>query len=202
MGSSYIVSPLMLVINTLFDLYILLVLLRFLLQMLRADFYNPISQFIVRLTTPPLRTLRRVIPSVSGQDTAAIVLCIALIYIKFLIIRMLDIAFVPISTAMAPIGDASYAGLLIIAFADLLALTFTVFLGAIIIQVILSWINPGQYNPVIGLISRVADPVLKPFRKIIPPLGGLDLTPLFAILLLMVAKMLLVPPIVFIGGSL
>lgn len=202
MGSGYIVSPLMLVINTLFDLYILLVLLRFLLQMLRADFYNPVSQFIVRLTTPPLRALRRIIPSVSGQDTAAIVLCIVLIYIKFMISRALDIAFVPISTAMAPIGDASYAGLLIIAFADLLALTFTVFLGAIIIQVILSWINPGQYNPVIGLISRVADPVLKPFRKFIPPLGGIDLTPLFAILLLMVAKMLLVPPIVFIGGSL
>jgi YggT family protein len=202
MGSGYIVNPLMLIINTLFDLYILLVLLRFLLQMLRADFYNPISQFIVRLTTPPLRALRRVIPSVSGQDTASIVLCLVLIYIKFLIIRALDISHVPISTAMAPVGDASYGGLLVIAIADLVALTFTVFLGAVIIQVILSWISPGQYNPVIGLISRIANPVLKPFRRIIPPLGGLDLTPLFAILLLMVAKMLLVPPIVFIGSSL
>ena len=202
MGSGYIANPLMLIINTLFDLYILLVLLRFLLQMLRADFYNPISQFIVRLTTPPLQIFRRVIPSVAGQDSASIVLCIVLIYIKFLISRMLDIAFVPISTAMAPIGDASYGGLIIIAIADLVALTFTVFLGAIIIQVILSWINPGQYNPVVGLISRIADPVLRPFRKIIPPMGGLDLTPLFAILLLMVAKMLLVPPIVYIGGSL
>ena len=202
MGAGYVVNPLMLIINTLFDLYILLVLLRFLLQLLRADFYNPISQFIVRLTTPPLHILRRLIPSIAGQDTASIVLCLILIYVKFMIIRALDISHVPISTAMAPVGVASYGGLVVLAIADLVALTFTVFLGAVIINVILSWINPGQYNPVIGLISRIADPVLKPFRRLIPPMGGLDLTPLFAILLLMVGKMLLVPPIVFLGGSL
>ncbi len=202
MGSGYLVNPLMLVINTLFDLYILLVLLRFLLQMLRADFYNPISQFIVRLTTPPLRVLRRIVPSIAGQDTASIVLCLILIYAKFMIIRLLDISHVPIGTAMAPIGSASYLGLFVIAIGDLVALTLTVFFGAIIIQVILSWISPGQYNPVIGLIGRIADPVLRPFRKIIPPLGGLDLTPLFAILLLMVAKMLLVPPFILLGGNL
>ena len=71
MGSGYLLSPLMLIINTLFDLYILLVLLRFLLQWLRADFYNPVSQFVVRVTTPPLRFLRRFIPSLGGQDTAS-----------------------------------------------------------------------------------------------------------------------------------
>ena len=79
MGSAYLTSPLMLIINTLFDLYIVLVLLRFLLQMLRADFYNPISQFIVKMTTPPLRVLRRIIPSVAGQDAASIVFCLVLI---------------------------------------------------------------------------------------------------------------------------
>ena len=201
MNSSYLVNPLMLLINTLFDLYILLVWLRFLLQLLRADFYNPISQFIVRLTTPPLRILRRMIPSIAGQDSASIVLCIALIYVKFLIMHLLDIGFVPIGTAMAPIGNASYAGLIVIATADLVALTFSIFIGAILIQVILSWINPGHHNPLIGLINRVAEPVLRPLRNFLPPLGGIDLTPLFAILVLMVAKMLLVPPIVYMGGN-
>ena len=200
MGAGYFTNPLMLIINTLFDLYILLVLLRFLLQMLRADFYNPVSQFIVRLTTPPLKVLRRFIPSISGQDTASIVLCLILIYVKFLIIRMLDISHVPISNYMAPVGAASYGGLIVFAIADLIALTFTVFLGAIIIQVILSWISPGQYNPLIGLVHKIAEPALKPFRKFIPPMGGLDLSPLFAILLLMVAKMLLVPPIAYMGS--
>ena len=200
MGSGYLTSPLMLVINTLFDLYILLVLLRFLLQMLRADFYNPVSQFIVKLTTYPLRMLRRVIPSVGGQDTAAIVLCLVLIYGKFLLLRLLSIPAVQIGGVMAPLTGVSYAGLLVFCIADLIALILTVFLVAVIIQVILSWISPGQYNPVIGLVHKLSDPVLKPIRKLIPALGGLDLSPLFATLLLLVAKMLIVPPIVYLGN--
>jgi YggT family protein len=200
MGSGYLISPLMLVINTLFDLYILLVLLRFLLQMLRADFYNPVSQFIVKLTTYPLRMLRRVIPSMGGQDTAAIVLCLVLIYGKFLLLRLLSIPAVQIGGVMAPLTGVSYAGLLVFCIADLIALILTVFLIAVIIQVILSWINPGQYNPVIGLVHKLSDPVLKPIRRLIPSLGGLDLSPLFATLVLLVAKMLIVPPIVYLGN--
>ena len=199
MGSGYLTSPLMLIINTLFDLYILLVLLRFMLQMLRADFYNPVSQFIVKLTTPPLRILRRVIPSVAGQDSASIVFCVALIYGKFLLMRALSIPAVHIAGVMAPIGGVSYAGLLLFSVADLIALVLTVFLVAVIIQVILSWISPGQYNPVIGLVHKLAEPVLKPIRKLIRPIGGLDLSPLFAALLILVAKMLIVPPIIYLG---
>ena len=200
MGSGYLISPLMLVINVLFDLYILLVLLRFLLQMLRADFYNPVSQFIVRLTTPPLRILRRFIPSVSGQDAASIVLCLLLIYAKFMLMRMLGIPAVNIGSAMAPVGAVSYGGLAVLAIADLIALTFTVFLAAIIIRVIISWISPGQYNPVIGLVDKIAEPVLRPIRKFLPAMGGIDLSPLFATLLLLVAKMLVVPPIIYFGS--
>jgi YggT family protein len=70
----------------------------------------------------------------------------------------------------------------------------------VIIRVILSWISPGQYNPVIGLVNKLAEPVLKPIRKFIPPLGGLDLSPLFATLLILVAKMLIVPPIIYLGN--
>jgi len=200
MGSGYLLSPLMLIINTLFDLYILLVLLRFLLQMLRADFYNPVSQFIVKLTTPPLRVLRRIIPSVAGQDAAAIVLCLILIYAKFLVMRLLSIPAVQISGVIAPIGTTSYGGLLIYCIADLIALWLTVLLVAVIIKVILSWINPGHYNPVIGLVDKIAEPVLRPIRKLLPPLGGFDLSPLFASLLILVAKMLIVPPIVYLGN--
>ncbi|MDH3219131.1 MAG: YggT family protein [Gammaproteobacteria bacterium] len=200
MGSGYLMSPLMLIINTLFDLYILLVLLRFLLQMLRADFYNPVSQFIVKLTMPPLKILRRVIPSVGGQDAAAIVLCLVLIYAKFLLLRALSIQAVHIGGVLAPIGGVSYGGLLVFCIADLIALLLTVFLVAVIIKVILSWVSPGHYNPVIGLVDRIARPILKPVQKIIPPIGGLDLSPLFATLLLIVAKMMIVPPIIFLGN--
>src|SRR5210317_298635 len=113
MGSGYLISPLMLVINAVFDLYIVLVLLRFLLQMLRADFYNPVSQFIVKLTHYPLKILRRVIPSVGGQDAAAIVFCLVLIYGKFLLLRLLSIPAVQIGGVMAPLDGVSYAGLLV-----------------------------------------------------------------------------------------
>lgn len=200
MGSGYLLSPLMLIINTLFDLYILLVLLRFLLQMFRADFYNPVSQFIVKLTTPPLRLLRRFIPSVAGQDAASIVLCLVLIYAKFMVMRLLSIPAVHIGGVMAPIGAVSYGGLLVYCIADLIALALTVFLVAIIIQVIISWVSPGHYNPVIGLVNRIAEPVLRPVRKFLPPIAGLDLSPLFASLLLLVAKMLIVPPIIHLGS--
>ena len=200
MGSGYLISPLMLIINTLFDLYILLVLLRFLLQMFRADFYNPVSQFIVKLTTPPLRLLRRFIPSVAGQDAASIVLCLVLIYAKFMVMRLLSIPAVHIGGVMAPIGAVSYGGLLVYCIADLIALALTVFLVAIIIQVIISWVSPGHYNPVIGLVNRIAEPVLRPVRKFLPPIAGLDLSPLFASLLLLVAKMLIVPPIIHLGS--
>ena len=173
MGSGYLMSPLMLVINTLFDLYILLVLLRFLLQMLRADFYNPVSQFIVRMTTPPLRYLRRLIPSVSGQDTASVVLCLLLIYAKFMFMRALSIPAVYIGGQTVRL-DVSYAGLFIYCIADLIALVLTVFLVAIIIRVVLSWISPGHYNPVVGLVDRIASPVLRPIQRMLPPMpfGG------------------------------
>ena len=200
MGSNYLISPLTLLINTLFDLYILLVLLRFLLQSFRADFYNPVSQFVVKATTPPLRLLRRFIPSISGQDIAAIVLCLVLIYFKFVLLRLLDIPGVPIGNVTAPIGAVSYLGLLVFTIADLVSLTLTVFLIAVIIQVILSWISPGQYNPVIGLVNSIARPALRPFQKLLPSMGGLDLSPLFATLGIMVLKMLLIPPIVYLGN--
>ncbi|MDJ0832944.1 MAG: YggT family protein [Gammaproteobacteria bacterium] len=202
MGSTYLTSPLLLIINTLFDLYVLLVLLRFMLQMFRADFYNPISQFVVRVTTPPLKPLRRLIPGIGGQDIAALVLCMLILTIKYYILRALGSNAIEIVNVLAPIGALHIGSLLIVAVADIVALFLNIFLFAIIIMVILSWINPGAYNPAIGLIMTLSNPVLRPIRRFIPPLGGLDLSPLFAILALMVVKMLLIPPIVFVATRL
>lgn len=200
MGTNYLASPLTLIINTLFDMYILLVLLRFMLQAFRADFYNPVSQFIVKITAAPLKFLRRFIPSILAQDTASIVLCLGLVYFKFILLRLLDIHAVSIGSTIVPISTASYAGIFIYCIADLISLTLTVFLIAIIIQVILSWISPGQYNPIIGLVNTLAAPTLRPIRKIIPNIGGLDLSPIFAILAIMVAKLLIIPPIIYLGN--
>ncbi len=199
MGSGYLLNPLMLIINTVFDLYVMLVLLRFMFQAFRADFYNPVSQFVVKVTSPPLKFFRRFIPSVAGHDTAAIVLAVILIGIKLLILKALGVPYSEIAGVAAPVARVGILGLVIIAFAELLSLTLSIFLFSIIILVVLSWVNPGAYNPVTQLIQTIADPVLRPFKKFMPDMGGLDLSPLVASLALMVAKMLLVPPVVYLA---
>ena len=202
MGSSYLTSPLVLIINTLLDLYIFLVLLRFMLQWLRADFYNPVSQFIVRATTPPLKPLRRIIPGFGGQDIAALTLALIIIMLKYFILKALGAGVVELANVLAPIGSVSIFGMLIIALAEILSMFINIFLFAIIVSVILSWVNSGGYNPVIGLINTLSQPVMRPIQKFIPPLGGLDLSPLFASLGLMVLKMLLISPIVYLAAQL
>jgi YggT family protein len=202
MGSGYLTSPLLLIINTLFDLYVLLVIMRFVLQWLRADFYNPVSQFIVRATTPPLKPLRKIIPGFAGQDMAALVLALLILLVKYLLIRAMGAGVIAIGNAAAPIGAAGIFGLLLMAIAEIVSTFLNVFLFAIIIEVILSWVSPGGYNSIIGLIHSIAEPVMRPFRKLIPALGGLDLTPLFATLAIMVGKMLIIPPIIFIAMQL
>lgn len=195
MGSSYFTSPLTLIVTTLFDLYVMLVLLRFMLQMFRADFYNPVSKFIVKVTSPPLKYLRRGIPSIAGQDSSAIVLCLLLTLVKFVLLRLLDIEIVNINSTAAYIGGVSYLGLLLYSLADLISLFFGIFLIAILIQVVLSWVNPGHYNPVIGLVNTLAAPPLRLVQKLIPPIGGLDISPLFAMLAIVVIKMLVIAPL-------
>jgi len=198
MDSNYLLSPLLLIITTLFELFALIVLLRFLLQAVRADFYNPVSQFIIKVTTPPLRPLRRIIPGLMGQDVSALLLATLVLWLKLLLMQVLGIELISISSATVAL-NVSLLGLLMFALAEVLALLLNIFLFAIIIMVIVSWINPGSHNPALGLVNSIAEPAMKPFRKLIPSLGGLDITPIFATLGIMIAKMLLIPPLVYLG---
>ncbi|MEQ8661705.1 MAG: YggT family protein, partial [Gammaproteobacteria bacterium] len=152
-------------------------------QLVRADFYNPLCQAIVTVTNPPLRPLRRYIPSVGGLDTASIVLLLAL--------QMLNTFLVTLVLGL----DAAPGGLLVVALAELLGKTLWTFIGAIIIQVVLSWVAPGTYNPLTSIIQALAEPLLGPARRAIPPLGPLDLSPLIVIVGLQLAQILLVAPL-------
>jgi YggT family protein len=182
--NSYIANPIEFIISTIFGLYILAVMLRFLLGLMRADFYNPISQFLVRITNPLLIPLRKVMPGFGKIDTASIVLLVALQVILLLIIVALRGA----SVSVVP--------LLLMAIGELTMLTINVFLVAIIVQVIISWINPGSYNPINALLSSLTAPILLPVQRIIPPLSGIDLSPLIALIGLQVLKMLIQPLLV------
>jgi len=179
--NSYLTNPLEFLITTLISLYILAVMLRFLLGVVRADFYNPVSQFLVRITNPLLVPLRKVIPVVAKFDTAAIVLMLVLQLISLFIVASLRGASVPILS------------LLLYSLGELFMLLINIFLVSIVVQVILSWINPGTYSPVNSLLYSLTNPILKPIQRIIPPLSGIDLSPLFAIIGLQVVRMLIMP---------
>ncbi|MDO6462240.1 YggT family protein [Granulosicoccaceae sp. 1_MG-2023] len=177
-------------INTLFDLYIMVVALRFLMQMTRADYHNPLAAFVVKVTNPLLIPLRRVVPGIGGHDMAALVLCFLLIVIKLFLFKGLGLAEyiggLRINMAYAAVGQVFG-----IALVSLVNLFFNVFLYSIVVLAILSWFNNG-YNPVQNILYSITSPVLTPLRRIIPPIGGLDLSALAAIILIQLAKILVI----------
>ena len=169
------------VVQTLGSLYLLIVLLRFILQLVRADFYNPLSQFIVRATQPLLKPLRRVIPGFAGIDLASLVLAIIVQLILLAVIIML------MGAALPPVLQ-----LLVWSLVGVTALFVKIFFFALIISVILSWVAPHSHNPAAMLVNQLCEPVLAPIRRILPSMGGLDLSPIFAFIALRLVDMLLI----------
>ena len=147
-------------------------LLRFWLPWLRADFRNPISQGILRLTSPLVIPVRRVVPPIGRLDTATVLVSFALQYLTVFVI-------LAIGGTMAGIVPIAITAAL-----DLVILSCRLFTFAIFIHIILSWIARGTYNPATAFIAMLVEPVLRPFRRYIPSLGGLDISPIFAIILL------------------
>ncbi len=178
------------IISALSDLFLIAVLLRLILQIVRADFYNPISQFIVKVTNPFLRPLRRVIPGWKGLDLASIVLLLA--------VQMLATALIHLAAGQ----DFGASGLLVMSVAQLLALTLNLYLITILVEVILSWVGPGGNHPIFGLLHSVNEPVLRPARRLLPPIAGLDLSPIVVLFAIQLLKILLVAPIHDLGMGL
>ena len=168
-----------LIITMIFDVYIMIVVARFILQLVRGDFYNPVSQFIVKATSPVLTPLRRIVPGFGGLDVASIVLFTVLVFLKLLIWLMLkgfDFSVIP---------SLDFVILLLRSMANTI---INFFLFCIFIMVVLSWVSQGSYNPMADIMRQVTEPIMAPARKLLPPMGGLDLSPMIVILLLMVIK--------------
>lgn len=177
-------------LTTLFQLYITVVVLRFLLQWVRADFYNPLSQFIVKVTNPLVRPLRRLIPGWGGLDLATLLLAYLLTVLQLALvgthISPFDIPGLLDGQSLQPVA------LVLLSLLDLAMLFIGIFFVTIIIQAIISWVNPGHYNPATALLYSLTAPLLRPARRLIPPISGIDLSPLLVVLALQVVKMLLV----------
>ena len=190
MGGSYAGNAGVFLIQTLFGLYIGAVMLRFLLALTRADFYNPISQFLVKVTNPPLVPLRRIIPSALGLDLAAIVLMLLLQALELILVGAIKgFGFHPL-------------GLVVLAMAELLALLLRIYFFTILIQVILSWVSPGGYNPAVALLYSINEPLLGRARRLLPPIHGFDLSPILVMIGLQLLNILLIAPISDLGRSL
>ncbi|MGH8401643.1 MAG: YggT family protein [Gammaproteobacteria bacterium] len=172
-------QALIFVINTLFGLYSAAILLRLLLQWVRADFYNPLSQAIVKLTNPLLRPLRHLIPGWRGIDFAALSLTAFIQLINVLLV--LWIASVP----------ASVPAIILWTLLKLIFILVNLYFFSILLEAILSWTGQGRHNPIGSMLWQLNAPLLGPVRRVMPPLGGLDLSPLVVILLLQVINILL-----------
>lgn len=182
MSSSYLANPLIFIVDTLFYLYMIVVALRLVMQWANWEYHNPLVQFIIKATQVPVKFLRQFIPALGRWDTATIVLLLLVTFAKLLAVGLIIGAL--------PNGLMWLSVLL----AEIFSLFISIFTVSIIIEVILSWVTPaGSYNPVAPLVSRMNAPLLRPVRNLIPPLGGIDLSPLFVLLGLQVLSMLIMP---------
>ncbi len=183
MGINYFSNPIMLIVDTVFSLYISAVMLRFLLQWCRADFRNPISKFLIAITHPPLKIMRRFIPSIGNIDTSSLVLMMAVQLLADVSIGLLQGA------------SMSIGGLILITFAQLIGLLLNVLFYAVFARTLLSWFNQGSFKDISMLLYSLTEPMLKICRAMLPNLGGMDLSVIVAILGLQLAEMLILPPL-------
>jgi len=166
--------------DTIVSIYLVLVVLRGLLQAAKADFYNPISQFIVRATNPPLIVLRKVIPAGRRFDFSAVVLALLVQIIGLIAVIMLS-GFLPPN----PLTVSLWAVL------GVVGLVVNVYLFAMIAMIVVSWVAPGSRHPAVTLVYQITEPVMGPVRALLPSMGGLDFSPIVIFILINVIQIAL-----------
>jgi len=174
-------------VSTLFEVYIWIVMLRMILQVVRADFYNPISQLVWQVTQPVVRPLQKIFPKVRQYDTAAA-----------LVLFVVTLTYVFVASAL--LGYREQVNLLLamwFALLKLVVMLLNLYTFALVIQAILSWVGPGVNNPAGSILWSINEPLLRPVRRVIPPFSGLDLSPLVVIVVLQFVKLLVPLPGVF-----
>lgn len=168
------------IVDTLISLVFYMFLLRLLMQLVRADFRNPLAQAIVRLTNPLVLPLRRILPPAGKIDTASIVAVV-----------LVALAHAGLIYALRGFRTPDAFTLLRIAALTLVTKTLWLYFYAILLYALISLISPGQYSPVSALLTSLCEPLLRPFRRIVPPIGGIDLSPLWACIALQALLILL-----------
>ena len=176
-------------ITTLFDLVSFIFILRIVLVWARADYHNPISQFVYKLTQFIIGPLRRVVPNYKNIEFASVIIVIVLAMVKYSLLGLLLF------------GRAHPAGLVILASADILKSVLNLFFYAILLQAIMSWVQSG-YSPILYLLNQITLPLMRPFQRIIPPISGMDITPIPVMILLQLMIIVVVMPLFNLGQNL
>lgn len=184
------IDALSFIVGAVLSFFALLVAIRFVMQVIRADYHNPFAQLVMKLTDPLVIPMRRYIPSIQGYDTSSGLLAFATLLLKLLLFKAMGVHAYAIGTVLnvsaMPIGKLVVAALF-----DLIYLLFNVFIFALIIRAIMSWIPAMQGHPVEGLLKAITEPVLRPVRKIMPPINGLDLSVFVTIIGLFALRILI-----------
>ena len=170
--------------------WIALIVLRVLLQWVRANFYNPICQFLYKATNPVLMPLRKVIPAWRNLDIAGIVLAWVVTAVKLVLLAL---------TLGQSLG---FAGLAVLSIADLVDFVLLLFIVLVLARVVISLVNADSYHPIVPLVIQLTEPLLKPFRRLIPNIAGLDFSPMVLLLVIMLARVLIARPLFDLGLSL
>jgi len=180
---NYFANAGLLVVDTVFAIVLFVLVLRVVLQLIRANFYNPLSQAIYKLTNPLLAPWAKRMPSVRGINMAPVLLLlVAAVLWGWLHLWVAD-------NSVGPLG------VLLFGLARLLGFLLSFFFWIVIVRVLLSWLAADSRSPAIPIIYGIADLVLAPFARMIRPIGGIDLSPLLALLTLQLARLLLVAPL-------
>ncbi|MCC6596525.1 MAG: YggT family protein [Rhodanobacteraceae bacterium] len=183
----YFANAAQILINFAFGVLVFLIVLRVLLQLVRANFYNPVCQFLYKATNPLLMPLRRIIPSWRNIELGALLLAWLLSALKLALIFGL-------------FGQRlGLLGLLVMALADLLDFTLMLYIGVVFVRVLLSFIAVERGNPVVPLVYQLSEPLLRPLRRLLPTPGRLDFSPMLVILAILLARALLVAPLLDLG---
>lgn len=170
----------LLLVNAIAGFFLFVVILRFMLQAVRADFYNPISQFVVKATNPALVPMRKVIPGLGGYDLASIVLAL-IVEVVAIVLSLLIVGW-----------PLPVANIIIWALLGTVGLFLKLYFWGLLIMIISSWIAPQSYNPALMLLRQIIEPPMAPIRKLMPDMGGLDISPIIAFLLINVFEIILV----------
>lgn len=187
---SYFQNAGVILVQVLFGILLAVVLLRVALQLVRANFYNPICQGLYRATNPILMPLQKAIPSWRNLNVAG--LLVAYLVAILWILALFSLA-----------GDVpGILGTLVLGFAKLLDFTMTLLIWLIVVRALMSFVSADHENPVVPLLSKLTDPVIKPLQRIIPALGGFDLSPIVAIVVLYLGQALVAAPLYDLGRAL